>query len=299
MNIEEKEEKQAKKKKKSVKKISIELSNVSKRFVTNSENQGFWGLIFGSRRFKEFLVLDDISLKIKEGENLGIIGKNGSGKTTLLKIISGEYDPGLGRIMTEGKVVYLTGLGRGLRPGLTMKENIFESGFLFGLSEEKIQERFDEIVEFSGLGDYLNLELENFSSGMMVRLASAIGLHCVSALDPDILLIDEVIGKDADINYQEKALKKIEELLKSRASVVLVSHDLDIIKKHGDKAIWLNAGKIVEGGKSVRVVKAYQDSNKKAKKKESKKKQKKEEGLEKIKEELVEIKEEIEEKEYF
>lgn len=296
MNREGKEENTVKKKKRSVKKASVELSNVSKRFVIPSENQGFWGAIFGSKKVKEFLVLDDISLKVKAGENLGVIGKNGSGKTTLLKIISGEYEPGLGRIMTEGKVVYLTGLGLGLKPDLTMKENIFESGFLFGLNEKKVQERFDEIVEFSGLEDYLDLELENFSSGMKIRLASAIGLHCVSELDPDILLIDEVIGKDADASYQEKVLKKIEGLLKSKTSVLLVSHDLDLVKKHCDKAIWLNAGRISDSGKAAKVVKSYQDFNKKTKKKESKKKEKEEQ---KKKESSEVIKEEVEEKEYF
>jgi len=246
-------------------KIRIELVNASKSFLKEGKHKGalerFTKLFTRVKdKEEEFWILDDISLIVRGGENLGVIGKNGSAKSTLLRAIAEIYILDRGTIKTQGEMVYLTGFGYGLESKLTMRENIFLSGSVMGLSQEAIRKRFDEIVEFSGLKEYLDEKLFKFSSGMQTRLASAIGLHCVSHRNPDILLVDEVVGGGADKEYQKKSLKKMEELLKGGASVILVSHNLEAIEKYCDKAIWLDNGKIVMYGSPSEVVKKYKMS---------------------------------------
>ena len=138
-----------------------------------------------------------------------------------------------------------------------MKENIFLSGSIMGLSQKDIKEKFNEIVEFSGLKDYINTKFFKFSSGMQTRLASSIGLHCVAHKNPDILLVDEVIGGGADKEYQEKSLKKMEDLLKSGSTVILVSHNLEAIKEYCDKVIWIDNGYIIAEGNAKEVIERY------------------------------------------
>ena len=241
--------------------IRIDLRNASKKFVRDLKNKSaletFINLLKGNKLREEFQVLDDISFKVKSGENIGIIGKNGSGKSTLLRVIAGIYKLDGGEVETKGELVYLTGFGYGLQKKLTMRETIFLSGSIMGLSQEAIRSRFDEIVDFSGLEDYLDTKLFKFSSGMSVRLASAIGLHCVEHKTPNILLVDEVVGGGADIDYKEKSLRKMGELLKGGASVILVSHDLNAIKTYCDRVFWIDKGKIVMEGESKQVVDSY------------------------------------------
>lgn len=240
----------------------IELINVSKKFDINyQKNQTALARLlsfFRGDNKKDFWALDNISLKVKAGENLGVIGKNGSGKSTLLRAIAEVYQVEEGYVWTNGQLVYLTGFGHGLQPRLTMKENIFLVGSVMGLGQPDIKERFDDIVEFAGLRDYVDTKLFKFSSGMQTRLASSIGLHCVAHRKPDILLVDEVIGGGADKEYQEKSLKKMEELLKGGSTVVLVSHNLDAIKKYCDRVIWLEAGRVKMEGGAEKVVEGYE-----------------------------------------
>ena len=243
----------------------IELINVSKKFNINyQKNQTALARLlsfFTGENKRNFWALDNISFKVKAGENLGIIGKNGSGKSTLLRAIAEVYQVDEGHIWTNGRLVYLTGFGHGLQPKLTMKENIFLVGSIMGLGQPDIKERFDEIVEFAGLRDYVNTKLFKFSTGMQTRLASSIGLHCVAHRKPDILLVDEVIGGGADKDYQEKSLKKMEELLKGGSTVVLVSHNLDAIKNYCNRVIWLEDGKVKMEGKPEEVIEAYKKSS--------------------------------------
>lgn len=247
-------------------KIRVELRNVSKKFIKGDKNKNaletFINFVKGNPNNEEFWVLRDFFFKIHAGENVGIIGKNGSGKSTLLRVIAGIYRVDEGKVDTNGDLVYLTGFGYGLMEKLTMRENIFLSGSIMGLSQEAIREKFEDIVNFSGLREYLNVKLFKFSSGMKIRLASSIGLHCVSHKNPDILLVDEVIGGGADDDYQNKALKKMEQLLMGGASVVLVSHNMNAIKKYCDRVLWIENGKIVMRGKPSVVIDAYLNKTK-------------------------------------
>ena len=244
----------------------IEVKNISKKFYKNLKNESALGVflsIFGiETRGREFQVLDQISFNLKAGEVLGVIGKNGSGKSTLLRAIAGIYRVDSGEINTVGDVVYLTGFGYGLRNKLTMRENIYLSGSIIGLSQETIREKFDEIVDFSGLREYLDTKLFKFSSGMRVRLGSSIGLHCVAHKNPEILLVDEVIGGGADIDYKEKSLDKMKSLLNGGGSVILVSHDLNSIKKFCDRVILIDGGKVILSGDPGEIIERYRELKK-------------------------------------
>jgi len=239
----------------------IIVTNVSKEFrITLYHNKStlsrFIGL-FKKMRKKEIKALKNISLKVKPGECIGIIGRNASGKSTLLRVIAGIYCPDRGKVRINGKIVYLTGFGQGLQRGLTMRENIFLSGSLMGLSQKDIKKRFNEIVDFSGLKDYLDSRVYQFSSGMLTRLGFSIGIYCLKHQNPDILLLDEVFDSGGDLEFKEKASKKMEELIKSGASVILVSHNFDFIKKYCQKAILLSKGEIVYSGNPKKAVKNY------------------------------------------
>jgi ABC-type polysaccharide/polyol phosphate transport system ATPase subunit len=244
--------------------IRVKVKHARKEFVKNRKNKNSLETFIDFLKMKKsnhkFAVLDDISLAVRPGRNLGIIGKNGSGKSTLLRAIAGVYSLDSGEILTNGELVYLTGFSHGLNLRLTMKENIFLCGSLMGLSQDAIRERFDEIVDFSGLKEELNTRLIKFSSGMQTRLASAIGLHCISHKNPDILLIDEVLGGGADKDFRAKSIKKMEELMGGGASVILVSHDMGAIKKYCNRVLWMENGKIIMRGKPEEVVEAYKCS---------------------------------------
>jgi len=250
------------------KEIRIELKDIVKKFsIGYSKNKSALekalSFILRKEPKKKFLVLDNISFTAKAGENIGIIGRNGSGKSTLLRIIAGVYIADKGKLKTNGQIVYLTGFGQGLIPKLTMRENIFLTGSIMGLSQSDIKKRFKEIVEFSGLNEYVDTRLQKFSSGMVVRLATSIGLHCISYKNPDILLIDEVLGSGADIDFRKKALEKMEQLLKGGATVILVSHNLEAIKKYCHRVFWIHKGKIIKQGNPKKITESYNSHFKK------------------------------------
>jgi len=240
----------------------IIVENVSKKFTRDYSRHETslsrtLSFIFGSTHKVEFDALKNISFKLASGKNLGIIGKNGGGKSTLLRIIAGIYKPDSGEVSVNGNMVYLAGFGQGLKPKLTMRENIYLVGSIMGLSQKEIDSRFEEIVEFSGLREYIDTKVYQFSAGMMTRLNFSITTFCIVHKNPDILLIDEAIGGGADITFQKKALDKMEELIKGGASVILVSHSLDQIEKYCNEAIWLENGGIVMQGDSKKIVDAY------------------------------------------
>lgn len=239
--------------------MRIELINISKKFNLNFAKSKNALEIFIKNKAKkdEFWALKNISFQAKAGENIGIIGKNGSGKSTLLRIIARIYVPNKGLIKTNGEIVYLTGFGQGLNQKLTMKENIYLVGSIMGLSQKDIKKRFNEIVDFSELKDYINIKLYKFSSGMVSRLGSSIGIFCLYHKNPDILLFDEVLGVGADIDYQNKALKKIEELIKGGSTVILASHDLESIEKYCHRVLWLEKGIIKKSGKPEEITSQY------------------------------------------
>lgn len=228
----------------------IIVKNVSKAFNADFvKNEGslfrMVDFLSGKTEKRKLEVLKDVSFDVCKGEVLGIIGKNGSGKSTLLRLIAGVYRPDSGDIKTHGKIVYLTGLGQGSSKKLTMRENIYLMGAVMGLSQKEIKSRFDEIVDFSGLNDFVDMKIYQFSTGMVVRLNFSIIIHCVSHQNPDILLLDEVLSAGGDMDFQIKANKKMEELIRGGAAVVIVSHNLPDIKKYCNKVICLDKGKLV------------------------------------------------------
>lgn len=237
----------------------VEVENLSKYFYRGqkSENALFSALHFNQKKDK-FPVLENINFKLQKGENLGIIGRNGSGKSTLLRVIAGIYQPDDGNVAVKGNAVYLAGFGKGLKDKLTMRENIFLMGSLMDLSRKDIGDKLEEIVEFSGLKEYLDSPVYQFSSGMVSRLNFSIGIHCIFHKNPDILLIDEAIGSGADIDFQEKSLAKMEELLNSGTSVIFVSHSLDQIEKYCNRVLWLDKGRILTEGKPKEIIIEYE-----------------------------------------
>jgi len=206
---------------------------------------------------KEYIwALKNISFSVNSGENIGIVGDNGSGKSTLLRLIAEVYTSDNGSVETEGKLVYITGFGQGLMSKLTMRENIFLVGSIMGLSQRDIKKKFDEIVEFSGLRDFLDVKVYKFSSGMVARLNFSIGLHCLKHHNPDILLLDEVFH-GGDNEFRKRVVNKMEELLRGGATVLFVTHDLQLIRDYCDRVIWLKKGKIAKIGSPGEVVENY------------------------------------------
>ena len=244
------------------KKRKISIQNLSKTFrIGHKDKKGALSSIislFGGREEKRDLkVLQDISLEAYSGEVLGIIGKNGSGKSTLLRIIAGIYKADSGTVETEGKMIYLSGFGQGLKPKLTMGENIYLIGSLMGLGKKELQEQFDSIVKFSGLQEYVHTKVYQFSTGMLTRLNFSIGIHCLERHNPDILLVDEMLSSGGDIDFQAQAGKKIEELILGNTTVLLVSHNLNDIEKYCDRVIILEKGRLVNRGKPEQIIEKY------------------------------------------
>ena len=222
----------------------IIIDDVSKKFrIGYKKNQSVLAkslsFFSGIEPKKIIDAVKNVSLGVDKGELLGIIGDNGSGKSTLLRIIAGIYEPSSGRATTSGKIISLINLQVGLKDRLTMRDNIFLIGSLFGMSQEEIKRNLNFIVEFSELNEFTNTKIYQFSSGMRQRLAFSIA---VSA-NPDILLLDEVL-EVGDQDFKEKSGKKIREMVGGGSSVIFVSHDLDMVYKYCDRVIKMENGKI-------------------------------------------------------
>jgi ABC-type polysaccharide/polyol phosphate transport system ATPase subunit len=196
--------------------------------------------------------LEDVSFEVARGEAFGIVGGNGSGKSTLLKLIAGILKPTTGTIATSGRVAALIELGAGFHPEISGRENIFINGAVLGLDRREIAARYDRIVEFSGLGDFLEEPVKNYSSGMYVRLGFAVAIHT----DPEVLLVDEVLAV-GDEAFAHRCLRRIEELLAAGRTVIFVSHALGLVEDLCDRVLWLEGGRIRESGAPRRVVDAY------------------------------------------
>ena len=240
----------------------IRVDKISKKFnIDFRKNEGLLARVLyflpRSSPKRELLAIEDVSFDVKAGEIVGVIGKNGSGKSTMLKIIAGVYAPSFGEVETTGTMVYLTGLGQGLVPRLTMRENILLMGSVMGLAQNDIKKKLGEIVEFSGLKEFIDSKVYQFSSGMITRLNFSVMIHSLKHHNPDIILLDEVFGAGGDIDFQKKGIEKMEELIRSGASVIMVSHSLEIIKKYCQKAILLDKGKIDFMGVPEETVKRY------------------------------------------
>lgn len=197
--------------------------------------------------------LKDVTFDIMKNQTLGIIGENGSGKSTLLKMIVGILKPTYGEVVVNGRVSSLLELGAGFNPELTGKENVFLHGTVMGISHQEMQLKYDDIINFADIGDFIDQPVKTYSSGMFVRLAFSCAIH----VDPDIMIIDEALSV-GDIYFQQKSMKKIRELKESGKAILFVSHDLQSVMTLCDTVVWLENGKVVEIGPPKKIAKSYQ-----------------------------------------
>ncbi|SOD39850.1 ABC transporter ATP-binding protein [Nitrosovibrio sp. Nv4] len=204
--------------------------------------------------FREFWALRDISLEIRKGETVGIIGRNGSGKSTLLQIICGTLAPSAGSVETKGRIAALLELGSGFNPEFTGRENVYMNGAVLGLNTEEIDERFDSIVSFADIGQFIDQPVKTYSSGMSVRLAFAVQAQ----IDPDILIVDEALSV-GDAKFQTKCFTRLKQLKERGTSILIVTHASEQIVTHCSSAILLNSGVQLETGEPRRVVNRYMD----------------------------------------
>jgi lipopolysaccharide transport system ATP-binding protein len=208
---------------------------------------------------EEFWALRDINFEINKGEIIGVIGRNGAGKSTLLKILTGITPPTTGEIKLKGKIASLLEVGTGFHPELTGRENIFLNGAIMGMTQREIEKKFDDIVEFSGIEKFLDTPVKRYSSGMYVRLAFSVAAH----LEPDILLVDEVLAV-GDAEFQKKCLGKMDEVTKTAGrTIFFVSHNMQAIERLCTKCILLDGGKIIKMGKTKEVVDYYLNNEQK------------------------------------
>ena len=207
-------------------------------------------------KYEEFLALNDVSFEIKKGEVIGIVGNNGAGKSTLLKVISGILTPSKGKVTLHGNVVPMLELGSGFDYDLTGRENIYLNGAILGYSEAFLKSKYDEIVEFSELGDFINHPVRNYSSGMVMRLAFSIA----SMVNPDILIVDEILAV-GDAAFQEKSHARMTEMMSHGTTVLLVSHNIDQIRTLCDRVIWLDHGNVVDIGETEDICDRYSASS--------------------------------------
>lgn len=228
--------------------VIIEAENISMHFNLMEERvdsikEYFMKLLKGKLLYNDFIALKDINFKIKKGEIVGIIGFNGAGKSTLLKILAGVLTPTTGSIKVSGVIAPLIEVGAGFDPELTAKENIFLNGAILGYSKNFIQSKFDEIIDFAELREFIDVPVKNFSSGMYARL----GFSIATVINPDVLIVDEVLSV-GDFRFQKKCEKRIQEMIKNGVTIILVSHDIGMIERLCNKVIWLEKGKLVNYG---------------------------------------------------
>jgi ABC-2 type transport system ATP-binding protein len=234
---------------------AIEISDVSKHFRLYAErNQSLKATLLKRRRarFQEFLALNEVSLSVKSGTTYGIIGENGSGKSTLLKCVARILQPDAGSIRINGSMSALLELGAGFHPELSGRENVFLNGALLGLSKAELTDRFDDIVEFSGLERFIDNPVKTYSSGMYVRLGFSVAIN----VDPDVLLVDEVLAV-GDEDFQQRCFEKFRDLRREGRTILLVTHALDTVRTLCDRAAWLEHGVVRAEGSAGTVVEDY------------------------------------------
>ncbi|MBD5089152.1 MAG: ABC transporter ATP-binding protein [Clostridiales bacterium] len=230
------------------KKTALKVEKVGMRFNLSSEKvdslkEYFIKFVKKELHYHEFWALKDVSFEVKKGEHLGIVGLNGAGKSTLLKVIAGVLKPTEGNVKTVGKIVPLLELGAGFDKQYTGAENIYLYGALLGYTKEFIDKKFKEIVEFSELGEFINVPVKNYSSGMRARL----GFSIATVVRPEILILDEVLSV-GDAQFKKKSEKKIRSMFEGGVTVLFVSHSLEQVKRLCDKAILLEHGTIIAKG---------------------------------------------------
>ena len=206
----------------------------------------------GNGHKEEFWALRDVSFQVRPGEMLGIIGPNGAGKSTILKLVSRIIEPTSGQVTANGRISALLELGAGFHPDLTGRENVFLNAAILGLSRQIIRQRFDDIVDFAGIGDFIDSPVKHYSSGMYMRLGFSIAVN----VSPDLLLIDEVLAV-GDFSFQEKCLDKIAEIKRGGTTILFVSHDLRSVRNLCDRVIWMEGSQIGAVGSAAKVIDKY------------------------------------------
>ena len=235
----------------------IEISDVTMQFRMNSDRimslkEFVTTALRRKLRYERFTALKHVSFLVEKGETLGLIGRNGAGKSTMLKVISGILKPTEGRVVCHGNVVPMLELGSGFDFDLTGRENIFLNGAILGYSEEFLCAKYDEIAEFSELGQFIETPIRNYSSGMLARLAFSIA----TVVQPEILIVDEILAV-GDAQFQEKSKRRMMELMGGGTTVLFVSHSIEQIREMCSKAIWLEKGKIRVVGDAKELCDAY------------------------------------------
>lgn len=238
----------------------IKIENVGMRFNLSQEKidnikEYFIKMVKRELMFQEFWALKDVSFEIEQGDRVGVVGLNGAGKSTLLKIISGVMKPTEGNVDIKGKLVPLLELGAGFDSNYTGRENIYLNGAILGYTKEFLEEKYDEIVDFAEIKDFMDVPIKNFSSGMKARL----GFSIATVVEPEILVLDEVLSV-GDAKFRKKSEARIMELFDNGITVLFVSHSITQVKRLCNKAIWLEKGKIVMQGDAEEVCNAYDQS---------------------------------------
>lgn len=235
--------------------FSVQVENVSKTFQIYSKPQDRLkqALLRNRKKFyREFAAVHPVTFQIPKGQTYGLIGRNGSGKSTLLQMIAGTLQPSSGSVKISGRVAALLELGSGFNPEFTGRENVYLNGAILGLSREEMQLRFDKIVAFADIGDFIDQPVKTYSSGMYVRLAFAVSIN----VDPDILIVDEALAV-GDGRFQLKCYEKIKELKQKGTTILFVSHDLQTIRQICDKVMLFDSGKMIDAGEPNQVVNHY------------------------------------------
>lgn len=238
----------------------ITVENVSMRFrmdknKTTSLKEWVVTHLLGKQQYEEFSALRDVSFEVKRGEIVGIIGRNGAGKSTLLKVISGIFKPTEGKVVTAGRVAPMLELGSGFDMELSGHDNIFLNGAILGFSEEFLKGKYDEIVAFSELGEFIDMPLKTYSSGMLARLAFSVA----TMIEPELLIVDEILSV-GDAAFQEKSRARMMELMSGGTTVLFVSHSMNQIREMCERAIWLEHGITKKIGNANAVCDAYEQS---------------------------------------
>lgn len=240
-------------------KIALKVDDVSIRFNLSKEKvDNLKELIIkklkGEKiRFNEFWALKNVSFEVKKGDRLGILGLNGAGKSTLLKVIAGVYKPTSGSVTRHGHMAPMIELGAGFDPNYTGRENIFLYGSVLGFSHEFLEEKYEEILEFSELGDFIDVPIKNYSSGMRARL----GFSIATVVEPEILILDEVLSV-GDAKFRKKCERKMQSMFEHGVTVLFVSHSLDQVKRLCNKGILLEHGQLIAEGDIEDVAAVYQ-----------------------------------------
>lgn len=236
----------------------VELNDVTMRFRINNDRimslkEFVTKAILKKIIYNEFTVLQNVSFEIEKGETIGLIGRNGAGKSTLLKIISGILKPTEGKVITRGNIVPMLELGSGFDFDLTGRENIFLNGAILGYSKEFLDEKYEEIIDFSELHNFIEMPIRNYSSGMLARLAFSVA----AIVKPEILIVDEILSV-GDAEFQQKSRTRMMELMGGGTTVLFVSHNLQQIKEMCSRVIWLENGGIKMEGTAKEVCQAYE-----------------------------------------